>query len=304
MKKLLVLLMGLFTAFTVMAKDYSQYHNPEALVSPERAKEIIEKDKNIVVFDVRKTAEYMLGHIPGAVDIWRTDISADDNEYPFGGMRASGEKIKNVLGNYGVDSKTHILIYDAKADYDAARLWWVLDMYGHKKISLIDGGIDGWKKSGLPLEVGFAKKKDKKVYSLNKKADYSKLAQLDDVKKAIKSKNVIVIDTRADDEHLGTTTKKGAFRPGRIPSKTFIPWETAVHDEGDKTFRSVKELKDIYGKQGVTPDATIIAYCQSGVRSAHTTFVLTQLLGYKNVRNYDGSWIEWSYHKELPADKG
>ncbi|WP_372714959.1 sulfurtransferase [Ilyobacter sp.] len=304
MKKLLILLMGLLMMSAVMAKDYSQYHNPEALVSPEKAKEIMENNKNVVVLDVRKTTEFLIGHIPGAVDIWRTDISADDSEYPFGGMRASAEKMKNVLGNYGVDSDTHILIYDAKADYDAARLWWILDMYGHKKISLIDGGIDGWEEAGLPLEMGFAKKKDKKVYSFNKKPDYSKLAQLKDVKKAIKSKDIIVIDTRAEDEHLGTTTKKGAFRPGRIPSKTFIPWESAVNDKGDKTFRSIEELKNIYVKQGVTSDSTIIAYCQSGVRSAHTTFVLTQLLGYKKVKNYDGSWIEWSYNKDLPADKG
>jgi thiosulfate/3-mercaptopyruvate sulfurtransferase len=304
MKKLLILLMGLLMMSTVMAKDYSQYHNPEALVSPAKAKEIMENNKNVVVLDVRKTTEFLIGHIPGAVDIWRTDISADDSEYPFGGMRASAEKMKNVLGNYGVDSDTHILIYDAKADYDAARLWWILDMYGHKKISLIDGGIDGWEEAGLPLEMGFAKKKDKKVYSFNKKPDYSKLAQLKDVKKAIKSKDIIVIDTRAEDEHLGTTTKKGAFRPGRIPSKTFIPWESAVNDKGDKTFRSIEELKNIYVKQGVTSDSTIIAYCQSGVRSAHTTFVLTQLLGYKKVKNYDGSWIEWSYNKDLPADKG
>ncbi|WP_321330442.1 sulfurtransferase [uncultured Ilyobacter sp.] len=303
MKKLVVFLMGLFIVAAAMGKDYSQYHNSEALVSPKKAKEIMESNKNVVVFDVRRSAEFMLGHIPGAVDIWRNDISADNNEYPFGGMRATSEKMENVLGSYGIDSNTHILIYDAKADYDAARLWWILDVYGHEKISLIDGGINGWKAAGLPLEVGFAKKKDKKVYSFSKKANYSKLAHLNDVKKAVGSKETVIIDTRSESEHLGTETKKGAFRPGRIPSETFIPWETAVHDETDKTFKNISELKEIYAKQGITSNSKVIAYCQSGVRSAHTTFVLTQLLGYKNVKNYDGSWIEWSYHKELPADK-
>ncbi|ADO84330.1 sulfurtransferase [Ilyobacter polytropus] len=304
MKKLVVFLMGLFIVSVAMAKDYSQYANPEALVSPEKAKKIMESNKNVVVFDVRRSAEFMVGHIPGAVDIWRNDISADKNEYPFGGMRATVEKMENVLGQYGVDSNTHILIYDAKADYDAARLWWILDMYGHEKISLIDGGIDGWKAAGLSLEVGFAKKKDKKVYNFNKKTDYSKLAYLNDVKQAVENKKTIIVDTRSEKEHLGRVTKKGAFRPGRIPSKTFIPWETAVHNDSDKTFKSISQLKEIYAEHGIDSNSQVIAYCQSGVRSAHTTFVLTQLLGYKKVRNFDGSWIEWSYNKKLPADKG
>lgn len=300
MKKLLTLVLGMFMTFTAVAKDYSQYANPTALVSPQKAKKIMETQENVVVLDARKSPAFMLGHVPGAMDIWRPAMQADKGKYPFGGMRASKEKMEKVLGSYGIDKDTYILIYDAKADYDAARLWWILDMYGHEKMSLIDGGIQGWESAGLPLERGAAKKNQKKKYRFDAEDDYSKLAHLEDVKRAVKTKDVVVIDTRGEDEHLGTTTKKGAFRPGRIPSKTFIPWESAVNK--DKAFRGVEELKEIYAKHGITAESDVIAYCQSGVRSAHTTFVLTQLLGYEGVKNYDGSWIEWSYHKELKAD--
>ncbi len=300
MKKLLVLVAMILTTVVALAKDYSQYANPKALVSAEQAKEIMETEKNVVVIDTRSSAHFMAGHIPGAQNMWRPAMGAEKDEYPFGGMRASKEKMEKELGKLGVNSDTYVLIYDAKADYDAARLWWILDMYGFHNVSLIDGGVDGWKAAGLDFQRGFGDKAVEQEFKFKGNEDYSKLAMLDDVKSAVETKETPIIDTRSTEEHEGTTTKKGAFRPGRIPSETFIPWETAVNYEGDKTFKSVEELEKIYGE---FEDRGAIAYCQSGVRSAHTTFVLTQLLGYDNVKNYDGSWIEWSYNKDLPADK-
>ncbi|GLI55140.1 sulfurtransferase [Propionigenium maris DSM 9537] len=300
MKKLLVLVAMVLTTVVAMAKDYSQYANPKALVSAEQAKKIMETEKNVVVIDTRSSAHFMAGHIPGAQNMWRPAMGADKDEYPFGGMRASKEKMEKELGKLGVNSDTYVLIYDAKADYDAARLWWVLDMYGFHNVSLIDGGVDGWKVAGFDFQRGFGDKAVAQEFKFKGKEDYSKLAVLEDVKSAVDTKKTPIIDTRSVAEHEGTTTKKGAFRPGRIPSEIFIPWETAVNYEGDKTFKSVEELAKIYGE---FEDRGAIAYCQSGVRSAHTTFVLTQLLGYDNVKNYDGSWIEWSYNKDLPADK-
>ena len=300
MKKLLVLVIGILMATFSLGKDYTQYANPKALVSAEQAKKIIETGKNVVVVDTRSSAHFMAGHISGAQNMWRPAMSANKDEYPFGGMRASKEKIEKELGKLGINTETYILIYDAKADYDAARLWWILDMYGYKNISLIDGGVDGWKGAGFEFQRGFGEKATPQNFKFLGKGSEKKLAYLEDVKKAVTSKDDVIIDTRAKDEHDGSKIKKGAFRAGRIPSETFIPWETAVNYEGDKSFKSVDDLKKIYGK---FEDKNIIAYCQSGVRSAHTTFVLTQLLGYEKVKNYDGSWIEWSYNKDLPTDK-
>ncbi len=299
MKKLLTLILGIVMTLIAAGKDYSQYANPRALVSAEQAKKIMETEKNVVVIDTRSSAHFMGGHIPGAQNMWRPAMGAEKDEYPFGGMRASKEKMEKELGKMGVNSDTYVLIYDAKADYDAARLWWVLDIYGFHNVSLIDGGVDGWKAAGFDFQRGFGDKAVEQEFKFKEREDYSKLASLDDVKGAAETKETPIIDTRSTAEHEGTTTKKGAFRPGRIPSEIFIPWETAVNYEGDKTFKSVEELEKIYGE---FEDGGAIAYCQSGVRSAHTTFVLTQLLGYEGVKNYDGSWIEWSYHKELKAD--
>jgi len=300
MKKLLVLVVTFLMATMALAKDYTQYANPKALVSAAMAKEIMETEKNVVVVDTRSSAHFMAGHIPGAQNMWRPAMGADKGEYEFGGMRASKKKMEDELGKLGINSDTYILLYDAKADYDSARLWWVLDMYGYKNISLIDGGVDGWKEAGFDFDRGFAKKAEVQKFKFPGKESKEKYASLEDVKKAVAANESLIIDTRSVAEHEGTTTKKGAFRPGRIPNGTFIPWETSVNYDGNKTFKSTEELEKIYGD---FEDKGAIAYCQSGVRSAHTTFVLTQLLGYENVKNYDGSWIEWSYNKDLVAEK-
>ncbi|MDK2801522.1 MAG: thiosulfate/3-mercaptopyruvate sulfurtransferase [Clostridiales bacterium] len=284
-------------------KKYDHYANKDVIVSALQAKEIIDKVENIAVIDIRKVPEYLIGHIPGAVNIWRPDYESEN--YDFGGMRAEKEKVEKLLGSLGIDSDTFILLYDSKGDYDAARLWWILDMYGHKKMALIDGGIDGWKAAGLDTTID---KPDitPKDYKFQGEVDESKLATLEDVKAAIDDPNVIILDTRSLAEATGEELKKGAYRKGRIPTAVWIEYKEALNtgEGADNTFKSAQELKKIYEGKGVTPDKTIIPYCQSAVRSAHTTFVLTQLLGYKNVKNYDGSWIEWSYHKDLQIETG
>ncbi|SHJ88241.1 sulfurtransferase [Paramaledivibacter caminithermalis] len=284
---------------------YDKYANPEVIVSAKKAKELIESDEKVVVIDIRKSAEYLLGHIPKAVNIWRPDYSADEGEYEFGGMRSKSEKLVKLLGDIGIDNDTMILLYDAKGDYDGARFLWQLEIIGHKKMALIDGGINGWKASGFKTTTE-KPEITKTEYKFDGKENLSKLATLEDVKAAINDPNVIILDTRSIKEATGEDLKSGAFRKGRIPSSVFIEYKNAINvGEGeDTTFKTVEELKEIYESKGVTPDKTIIAYCQSGVRSAHTTFVLSHLLGYKNVKNYDGSWIEWSYNKDLPVETG
>lgn len=321
MKKLMALLLVLVVGFTFIGcsspdvktdkelekqqSKYSTYANQDVIVSAMDAKEIIENEKNVVVIDIRKSPEYMIGHIEGAVNVWRPDYSADEDEYEFGGMRADKEKMESFLGSIGVDKDTFILLYDGKGDYDAARLWWQLDMYGHEKVALIDGGIDGWKASGFDTTIS-KPEVEAKEYKFEGEVDESKLATLEDVKAAIDDPNVVILDTRSIGEATGEDLKSGAYRKGRIPSGVWIEYSEAINTgEGeDKSFKTVEELKKIYEEKGITKDKTIIPYCQSAVRSAHTTFVLTELLGYENVKNYDGSWIEWSYHEDLPLETG
>lgn len=291
---LLVFVIGVANENPTAVKNYDQYSNSKILISPEKANEMLTADKNIVVLDVRKEPDYNKGHIPGSYQIWRPSFSADKGEYEYGGMRATREKMAEVLGSYGVTGDTYIMLVSAKAEYDAARLWWILDMYGHEKMVLIDGGIDGWKNAGLPMVAETSAKPESVKYEFPKSEDTSKFATIEDVKKSIGDDNTVVIDTRTDFEHDGLAQYKGAFAKGRIPSEYYVPWDKMVNE--DKSFKSKEEMEAILAENGITRDKQIISYCQSGVRSAHMTFVLSQLLGWDNVKNYDGSWIEWSYN--------
>ncbi len=302
MKKVLALIVFTFTFLGVLAsptvnKDYSMYKT-NILISPEKAAEIMAIEDDIVILDVRKKSAFEEGHIKGSYQIWRPDFSADEGEYEYGGMRANKEKMEQTLSSYGVTPNTHIILLSAKADYDAARLWWLLDYYGHTKVSMIDGGIDGWKSAGLETTIGEAKKPAISTkYVFSSQINQDKYASIEDVKAAIKDDNVYILDTRTDFEHDGLALYSGAFSKGRIPTTKYIPWDHMVNP--DKTFKSSEEIRAILMEEGVDENSTIISYCQSGVRSAHMTFVLSELLGLENAKNYDGSWIEWSYNDTL-----
>ncbi|KXZ39923.1 thiosulfate/3-mercaptopyruvate sulfurtransferase [Alkalithermobacter thermoalcaliphilus JW-YL-7 = DSM 7308] len=282
-------------------RKYADYHNPDVLISALEAKELMESGEKVVVVDIRPTAEYVLGHIPGAIDIWRP--SYESKNYPFGGMAAEREEMEKFLGSIGIDNETLILAYDAKGDYDAARLWWILDMYGYDNIKLIDGGLDGWKAAGLSTRTGARPAVTPTEFKFPNPENKSKLATLEDVKAAINDPNVIILDTRSLEEATGEKRLGDAKRAGRIPTSVWVEYVNALNPD-DNTFKTAQELKALFEENGITPDKTIIAYCQSAVRSAHTTFVLTQLLGYENVKNYDGSWLEWSMNEDLEIETG
>ncbi|MCL6270298.1 sulfurtransferase [Sansalvadorimonas sp. 2012CJ34-2] len=279
-----------------------QYYKADIVMTPQEAKSFIASGEDVVVIDVRRITDFMgKGHIPGAQQVWRPDISADDDQYPFGGMRATRDKMEELLGSLGVTPETTIVPYDAKGNYDAARLWWLLDMYGHSKVKMIDGGYQGWAAAGFEMVHSESAKREPTEYKFPWKENDYRLASLDDVQRALETGDAIILDTRSIKEFTGESMKSGAFRAGRIPHSVFVEYKKAL--DAGKNFKTVAELKAIYEKAGITADKPIIAYCQSAVRSAHTTFVLTQLLGYQNVKNYDGSWIEWSYTSE-PLETG
>ncbi|WP_130806067.1 sulfurtransferase [Senegalia massiliensis] len=321
MKKILSLLLVLFLSISIVGcnkaevktdaelenqqSKYEEYTNKDIIISAIDAKDIIDNEENVAILDIRPSTKYLIGHIEGAVNVWRPDYSASEDDYGFGGMRADKEKMEEFLGKNGMDNETLILLYDESGEYDAARLWWQLDMYGHDNVKLIDGGIHGWQAADLETTTS-RPDVEVKEYKFEGEVDESKLATVEDVKAAIEDENVVILDTRSIEEATGEDLKKGAFRKGRIPEGTWVEYKEALNtgDGADMTFKRVEELKKIYEDAGITKDKTIIPYCQSGVRSAHTTFVLTQLLGYENVKNYDGSWIEWSYIEELPIETG
>lgn len=278
--------------------DYKEFHNPYLLVKPNDALKLI-KNNNYKVIDIRPDDEYLNEHIQDALQITREDIESDD--YPYVGMRADKVQIENLFSKLGVSNNDNLLLIDGRAGYDAARLWWLLKIYGYEKVQVIDGGIDGWNYYGLPIVSGELSISPKPTnFSFSSATDNSLLADKDDVIRALKENNTIILDTREEDEFIGDEIKEGAFIGGRIPQSVHINYVEAVDVDGDYGIKNRNELEVLYGD---FKENAVIAYCHTGVRSAFTTMILSELLGYENIKNYDGSWVEWSHFEDLPILK-
>lgn len=255
--------------------------------------------KNIKIIDFRTNEEYRKGHIPGALNIWRNDI--EDKTMDYKGMMAQKEVIETLFSNKGISNDDQLIIYDDKGSPDASRLWWMLKYYGFHNVKLLNGGLSSWKKINGEISQETREINPTK-FRLPKTLNNELVINKEEVLQLIKleSDHVKLIDARTLNEFNGSTLKQGAFKSGRIPKSKHIDWAVAIDFGKTNTFKSPSMLKEIYRDYDIKENDTIIVYCHSGVRSAHTTFVLTELLGYKNVKNYDGSWIEWSYYN-LPV---
>lgn len=276
------------------------YASTRYLIEPSELKAKM-GDPNVKIIDIRKEKGYKLGHIEGALSIWRPDVQ-DLEGYEYGGMRASKAQMEALLSRLGIKPDDMVVIYDAKGVVDAARVWWIMNRYGHENAKLLNGGFQGWQEEGMAVTKEETPAPEPTEYKFPAEENLTLSATKEEVQKAIDDPNVVLLDTRTLDEYTGAFQKPGAAKAGRIPTAVHIDWANAVHYNGNHRFKDVKSLKEIYEGKGITPDKKVICYCQSGVRSAHTTYVLTELLGYDNVKNYDGSWIEWSHDDELPFE--
>jgi thiosulfate/3-mercaptopyruvate sulfurtransferase len=253
----------------------------------------------IKILDFRIKAEYQKGHVLGALHIWRTDI--EDTTYAYKGIMASTTQIEELFSTLGIDTKDTIVVYDDNGLCDASRLWWVLQNYDFTAVKLLHGGYQAWKDMGGDISIEQPTISNG-LFKLTDNPSLKYAVAKDEVRQALEN-STILLDTRTEDEYSGKRQKNGAVKGGRIPASTHIDWAEAIDYAGDKRLKSVEDLERIYGRLNATKEDPILVYCHSGVRSAHTYFVLTQLLGYKNVKNYDGSWVEWSHFDSLPFEQ-
>lgn len=247
---------------TTQAVPNGGYAHPEILIQPEELKTLIEgKDPSIRIIDVRERLQYLLGHIPEAVQIWRPDI--EDKAHPILGMMAPRAQVEDLLGGLGISNKHTLIIYSDL--YDHARLWWILAYYGFplKQMRLLDGGIDGWKAEGFPLEMN-SPKREKTQFKLKKEAKGQRplLCTLPEVKSALKETEKVVLDVRSKKEYSGEEIKKGATRGGRIPGVIWIEWKETIVEEGPSKgyWKSAEEIKKIFNAKRITPDKDIFIY--------------------------------------------
>jgi len=287
-----------------MNPKFAHYANPEALVDGDWLQahlndpgiRIVESNEDVLLYDT--------GHIPGAVhNHWRGDLQ-DNTERDY----VSPEGFAEVCGRNGITPGTTVIFYGDKSNWWAAYALWAFQLFGHTRVKLLDGGRDKWRADGRPVT------RDKPVYPRAKypvppkRRDDEIRAFYDDALAQMKAGRPL-IDVRSPGEFRGEIThmpeypQEGVLRGGHIPGARSVPWKTAANDDG--TFRPAEELTKIYTENlGLKPNDDIIAYCRIGERSSHTWFVLTYLLGYKKVRNYDGSWTEWGNRVRAPIAKG
>jgi thiosulfate/3-mercaptopyruvate sulfurtransferase len=239
-----------------------RYAHPETVIQPEELKTLIDqKVPDIRIIDVRENLQYLMGHIPEAVQVWRPDV--EDQKHPLPGMMAPREQLEELLGRLGSSNKETLILYSDL--YDHARLWWILAYYGFplKQMKLLDGGIDGWKTKGYPLEMTPpAVKKARFEFGEKAKRNTPLLCTLPEVKSALKDSKKVVLDVRSPKEYLGEEIKKGALKAGRIPGVTWIEWKETIVEEGPYKgyWKSSEEIKKIFSTKGVTPDKDVYIY--------------------------------------------
>jgi thiosulfate/3-mercaptopyruvate sulfurtransferase len=280
----------------------AEYAHPEVLVDTAWVAEhlndpnvrIVESNEDIMLYDQ--------GHIPGAIKI---DWVADLNDQVVRDY-LDREHFEQLLSAKGIGNDTTVVFYGDKNNWWATYALWVFKLYGHKDARIMNGGRAKWIAEGRDLTKEVPRYAPA-TYNAPKRDDNTIRAFRDQVREHIKKSGVALVDVRSPQEYSGERThmpeypQEGTLRGGHIPTAVSIPWAKAVKE--DSTFKSLEDLQELYGSQGVTPDKDVVAYCRIGERSSHTWFVLTYLLGYPRVRNYDGSWTEWGNGVGLPIEK-
>ena len=279
------------------------YAHPEVLTDTEAvAKNLGNSSIKIVEVDYDPENAYRQGHIQNASLIWwKRDINDPVTRDIIG-----KSQFEELMSRNGITSDSEVILYGDFNNWFAAFVFWIFKYYGHEKVKIMNGGRKKWEMEKKPYTK--EEPQIQKTKYVSKPPNEGMRAYLFDVRRALDKKDTVLVDVRSPKEFSGEITAppeypmEHAQRGGHIPSAHNIPWATAVNDT-DGTFKAVEELKKNYEPKGVTPDKDVICYCRIGERSSHSWFVLKYLLGYPQVRNYDGSWTEWGNMIGNPIEK-
>jgi thiosulfate/3-mercaptopyruvate sulfurtransferase len=281
--------------------DNNGYASQNVLVDADWVEQHLH-DPNVRLIEVDvDTSAYEQGHIPGAIGFnWKKELQDQVVRAPL-----SKAQLEELLSQAGVSNDTTVILYGDNNNWFAAWALWLLKYYGHEDVRLLNGGRVKWLADQREISTNVPSYP--RTNYVAKEPVTNIRALRDYIFNRLGQNDLTLVDVRSPGEYSGellapaNLPQEGAQRGGHIPGAANIPWSQAVREDG--TFKSAEELQALYGGKGVTPDKEVIAYCRIGERSAHTWFVLTQLLGYPNVRNYDGSWTEWGSLIGAPIEK-
>ena len=279
------------------------YAHPEVLVDTDTvSKNINNNTIKIVEVDYDPENAYRQGHLQNASLIWwKRDIND-----PITRDIVNKSQFEELMSKNGITADSEVILYGDFNNWFAAFVFWIFKYYGHDKVKIMNGGRKKWE-----LEKKQYTKDEPQIQRtkyVSQPPNEGVRAYLFDVRRALDKNDTTLVDVRSPKEFTGEITAppeypmEHAQRGGHIPGANNIPWATAVNDT-DGTFKAIDELKKVYESKGVTPDKDVICYCRIGERSSHTWFVLKYLLGYPQVRNYDGSWTEWGNMIGNPIEK-
>lgn len=263
------------------------YANPSLLASAQELADHL-GDAGVRIVDARPPERYAAGHVPGAVSLPVGEITRTAGGVP--GMLAPVEEVARALGERGVTRKARVVVYDDVGGVEAARLFWALEYLGHGRVSVLQGGFRLWVRDGRPIARDTAEPAPAHYEAT---PDAGRLADAARVKAALGDPGVVLLDARSPEEFEGKVAGKDVPRAGHIPGAVNVDWTRHLGPSDPPRVKEAADLAGIYRRAGVTADKAVIAYCRTGVRAAHTYFVL-RLLGYPRVRVYDGSFIEWA----------
>ena len=293
-----------------MPSDLREDIKADKLISAKDAYDIFISDEKAIFIQISKEDVFIEKHIPGAHQIWRNQFSSTQRD-SITGMIAEVSQLQELLQNLGYTESHQLLLYDAKANVDAFRFAWILELYGLENYKVINGGLKFWESSAYPVTDSPTEQVHKSGFLLKNGIDSSSYACMKDIMEAMADTNTLIVDTREDYEFKGKPFMKsgqvfkykpGAFERGKIPGSIHLPWSQLSDLTGDHRIKSFKDLEWDLNAKGISKEKNIIVYCQSGARSSHTYFILKHVLNFEHVKNYDGSWIEWSYNHRGKED--
>ena len=262
------------------------------LVTPEDLSRELGGAGTPLLIDLRPTEEYCAGHIGGAVHLDLFGISSVDTDP--GPLKAFFWIIEHLLAARGVSDAVPVVVYDETSGIRAARAFWFLEFFGHPSVRLLDGGYRAWTGLGFPVTRDARKPTPTSWVGTRNE---SILASWSDVRERLGRPDAVILDARSDDEYCGSAVR--AARGGAIPGAVHLEWTNNLAPSG--AFKPADELRSMYDAAGVKPDSEVVTYCQGGYRAAHAYLAL-RLIGYPRLRNYVGSWKEWSDRLDLPIE--